>query len=463
MKELFYQAQGLIAEEELQVGEHHLNPSVKTAILLSPLTEPEHFYHLHYYYSKEHFNTTKLTSKALRAHMIQTAERGAQSNSLLHTTHHQSPPWTKLGVNSPFLPSNLEDVIHCQSFDSQYRYTEAKFYPSHPVSSLVRSDMNEVLKTVLQPSDDTQSDKILVENIFQRIDPQRGLDYFLHVIEKERDGKHNSRFLHALREVEPARVTSLDTANYKTTKVNFVVPTPPVSRGFQRFILSFESSFLARKPPELVGLYVIVYNDGKFRQYDKDLFAVITLLDLYKKKYPEADLRITSTRRPYSRKESIELASKEYPTYELLFLADIHIDFSLQFLERCRMNALENHQVYFPAVFSPYQPAEFYQSRVRFPYATKFQISEAKGSWMHESFHLLCTYNYDLVKVLELGKELKESDWNLLNLFIQYGKVTVFRSVEPGLVHLWQDGCRDEELGAAVREKYLCQKLQSML
>lgn len=460
MRELFYQAQGLISEEELQVGEHRFNPSVDTAILLSPLTEPEHFYNLHHHYSKEHFNTTKVATKRLRAHMIQTAEKGAQSNSLLHTSQHQSPPWTKLGVNSPFLPSNPDDIIHCQGFDSQYRYTESKHYPGHPVSSLVHSDMNEVLKTVLHSTGTTQ-ERVMVENIFRRTDPQRGIDYFLHAIKKEKEGHYSSRFLHALREAEPARVTSLDDANYKTTKVNFVIPTPPVSRAFQRFIMSFESSFLARKPPELVGLFVILYSDGKFRHYDRDLFAVITLLDLYKKKYPEADLRVTSTRRPYSRKESIELASREYPTYELLFLADIHVDFSLQFLERCRMNALENHQVYFPAVFSPYDPAEFYKSRIRFPYATKFQISEEKGSWMHESFHLACTYNYDLVKVLELGEDLKESNWNLLNLFIQYGKVTVFRSVEPGLVHLWQDGCKEEELG--VREKNLCQKLQSML
>ena len=86
MRELFYQAQGLIAEEELQVGEHRFNPSVDTAILLSPLTEPEHFYNLHHHYSKEHFNTTKVATKRLRAHMIQTAEKGAQSNSLLHTS-----------------------------------------------------------------------------------------------------------------------------------------------------------------------------------------------------------------------------------------------------------------------------------------------------------------------------------------------------------------------------------------
>ena len=458
MKELFYHAQGTLAQEELQLGAHHLNPSVKAAIALSPLLEPDHFYHLHHYYSSEKFNSSRAAAIKLRAHMIQTAEKGAASDSLEHMNEHQTPLWTKLGVNSPFLPSKVEDMIHWQSYDNQYKYTEAKFYPSHPISALAKRDMNEVFKAITHTAED---DKVVVDSVLQRLDPQRGIDYFLHTIQRDSEDQYQARFLHALRETEPPRVTSLTEAVYKTTKVNFVVPTPSVSRAFQRFMMSFENSFLARNPPELVGLLVILYSDGKFRHYDKDIFAVVTLLDLYKKKYPKADLRLISTRRPYSRKESMELASKEHPTYELLFLADIHIDFSMQFLERCRMNALEDQQVYFPAVFSPYNPGTFYKTRVRYPYATRFQITEEQGSWMHESFHLTCVYNYDLVEALELGEDLKESEWNLLNLFIQYGKLTIFRAVEPGLVHLWQDGCNEEELGE--KERDLCQKLESVL
>ena len=305
------------------------------------------------------------------------------------------------------------------------------------------------------------SSEVKVDSVLQRLDPQRGVDYFLHVIQRDSDDSYKARFLHALRESEPPRVTSVGEAAYKTTKVNFVVPTSPVSRAFQRFMMSFESGFLARNPPELVGLLVILYSDGSFRSYDKDIFAAVTLLDLYKKKYPQADIRLITTRRPYSRKESIELASIEYPTYELLFLADIHIDFSTQFLERCRMNAHEDQQVYFPAVFSLYHPADYYKERVRNPYATRFKISEQHGSWMHESFHLMCVYNYDLIEVLQLGTNLKESEWNLLNLFIEYKKLTIFRAMEPGLVHLWQDGCKEEQLRE--KEGTLCQKIGSIL
>ena len=454
MQELFYKAHGLLSEEELQLGEHHLNPRIKKALLLSPLTMPEHFYHMHYYYVKDQLNASRAAATQLRLHMIETADRAAESDTYAHTSIHQTPSWTRLGVNTPFHPALVQDVIHCQSFDGEYRYTESKHYPSHPLSSLVAGDLEDIIAAA---SHKYGADKLPINSILQRVDPQRGIDYFIHALDKDSDGEYSAKFVHALREVEPLQVTSMESTNYHTSKVNFIVPTAAVSKGFQRFMISFENMFLARSPPELVGLLVILYSDGKVRKYSKNLFATTTLLQLYKKKYPNADLRLITTNRLFSRKETIELASKEHPSFELLFLADIHVDFTHQFLERCRMNAIENQQVYFPAVFSPYNPSEFYSDRILHPYAIRFKIREDVGYWMHENFHLACIYNYDLFHVLELGRGLKEREWSLIELVLELQELQVFRAVEPGLVNLWQDGCSEEQLGD--RERLLCRKL----
>ena len=453
-QELFYKARGILSEEELQLGEHQLNPNLKKAVLLSPLTRPEHFYHMHYYYVREQLNASRVAATRLRLHMIQTADMAAESDTYAHTSVHQSPPWTRLGVNAPYHPLSVESVIHCQSFDSEYSYTESKHYPAHPLSSLIAGDLKDIIGAA---SRKYQENSLPISSVLRRVDPPRGIDYFIHALERDQDGEYTSKFMHALRESEPLQVTAVEAADYHTSKVNFVVPTAAVSKGFQRLMISFENTFLARTPPELVSLLIILYSDGQVKKYSKNLFATTTLLQLYKKKYPNADLRLVTTNRPFSRKESIELASKEHQSFELLFLADIHVDFSHQFLERCRMNAIENQQAYFPAVFSPYDPAAFHRDRILHPYAIRFKINEEQGSWMHENFHLACIYNYDLERVLELGQGLKEREWSLIELVLRYQRLHVFRAVEPGLVNLWQDGCTEEELGN--KERTLCRKL----
>ena len=421
---------------------------------MSPLTHPDHFYHMHYYHIRKQLDTSRQTATQLRLHMMETADLVAASDTYAHTSVHQSPGWTHLGVSAPYHSHNAEDNIHCLSFDSEYRYTESRHYPSHPLSVLLASDLGEIVGAA---SKKFGTENLPINSVLQRVDPQRGIDYFIHALERDGDGEYNSRFLHALRETEPLQVVSVQPANHHTTKVNFVVPTAAVSKAFQRFMISFENTFLACTPPEQVSLFVILYSDGQVKKYSKNLFATTTLLQLYKKKYPNADLRLVTTDRPFSRKESIELASREHPSFELLFLADIHVDFSHHFLERCRMNAVENHQVYFPAVFTPYDPAEFNKDRLLHPYAVRFKITREQGSWMHDNFHLACLYNYDLEKVLEMGRGLKEREWSLIQLVLRQQRLRVFRSVEPGLVNLWQDGCSEELL--ASREKVLCDKL----
>ena len=146
MRGLFYVAEGIIAEEELQMGAYHLNPKIKESILLSPLLEPDHFYHLHQYFMRDKLNSTKLSTTQLRAHMIKTAERAAKLDNLLYTSEHQSPPWTRLGINAPFSSQNPEDeVVHFQSFDNQFEYTESKHHPSIDLRSMTKREMDDVL------------------------------------------------------------------------------------------------------------------------------------------------------------------------------------------------------------------------------------------------------------------------------------------------------------------------------
>ncbi len=456
MEELFYNAADEIDEEQLQLGEHNLNPSIQRALLVSPLKEPDHFYHYHLYQTGKIMGHSKQTMKELRAQLLLITELSAQSKPLY--LQHHSPSWTKLGVNLPYRPQTVDEgLTHFQMLDDKYKYTESLHYPIHALNPDEEA-MVAKTKSVVSKALENVSGKLRFDDFLQRFDPQRGIDVFSQVFD---ENAHQSLLVHSLREVEPPRVISAQISGYKTTKVNFVVAAPAVSRGFQRFMISFESSFLARNPPELVGLLVVLYSDdGLFKRFDEDLQAVTSLVRLYKGKYPKADLRFVSSQKSQSRTETLNIASNEFPSYELLFLADIHIDFSTKFLERCRMIAIENKQVYFPAIFNPYHPNKFYKARILYPHSTKFPISADRGNWMHESYHIACVYNSDLAYALELHSEYSDS-LTLVEMFLQLSKLNVFRSVEPGLVHLWQDGCKDEHMGES--EQALCETLDSVL
>lgn len=461
-KDLFYKATTSFAIDELQVGNPELNPALDKAIFLSPLDRPDQIYHLHHHFLSVTLNQTKKLVGSLRDSLMRVTFTASPLNMTLTGSHSRTPPWARSGIRSPYRETSPSSVIHWQVADSTHLFTESHYCPSRPLNSVYQRDQQAILnaskhllhKSLKKPSD------IQLQNIHYRVDPGRGIDYLLQVAVKEKTDHHiNREFVHVIREMEPARITAVSEALYRNTKVVFVLPAPPVSRSFQRFMMSFENSLLAHNPPEYVSLLVILYpNTPATGPISKNVYTTVQLVELYRKKYPLADLQILVTQKPFSRLEAFTIASKEFPTYELLFLADIHVDFSNQFLQRCRMNTIINQQVYFPAVYNPHDPSKFYKSRMLHPYATRFQISAKRGYWMQGSYHLSCIYNEDLIKLLELSQDHPKLD--LIELVILSGQLSIFRAADPGLVHLWQDGCKEYTLEH--REKALCHSIEKL-
>ena len=460
-KDLFYKAVTSFAIDELQVGNHDLNPALDKAIFLSPLERPDQIYHLHHHFLGKMLNETKRSVGNLRDSIMKVTFTASPLNMTLTGSHSRAPSWARSGIRPPYRETSSSSVIHWQVVDSTHLFTESQYRPSHPLNSVYQKDQQAIMnasKQLLHTSLKKPLD-IQLDNIHYRVDPGRGIDYLLQVAVKEKSGHHiNREIVHVIREMEPARITAVSEVLYRNTKVAFVVPAPPVSKSFQRFMMSFENSLLAHNPPEYVTLLIILYPNTATGPINKNVYTTVQLVELYRKKYPQADLQILITQNPFSRLEAFMLASKEFPTYELLFLADIHIDFSNQFLQRCRMNTIINRQVYFPAVYNPHDPSKFHKSRMLHPYATRFQIKAKLGYWMQGSYHLTCIYNEDLIKVLELSKD--HPKLGLVDLVILSGQLSIFRAADPGLIHLWQDGCKEYTLGH--REKALCHNIEKL-
>lgn len=214
-------------------------------------------------------------------------------------------------------------------------------------------------------------------------------------------------------------------------KVNILVPLSGRYDTFARFMENFEKVCLV--PKQNVKLTVILVNN----ESNPDRGKHLQLINDYNKKYPKADLSMIPMTGNFSRGLALELGSSQLHNNTLLFFCDVDLIFSGDALQRCRDNAVQGEQVYFPIVFSQYNPKIVYGEKA--PRENKFVLTKKGGFWRDYGFGITCVFKSDLLKaggfdtsILGWGLE----DVDLFTKVINSG-LKVLRSQEPGMVHIY--------------------------
>ncbi|CAN8068899.1 unnamed protein product [Agarophyton chilense] len=133
----------------------------------------------------------------------------------------------------------------------------------------------------------------------------------------------------------------------------------------------------------------------------------------------------------FSRSQALYEGSTHAPAEGLLFFCDVDVEIHKQFFDNCKYNTEKAHQVYYPVLYSLY------------PYGT--EISKEHGYWRNGAYGMVCVFNSDFRSRKVWGTESRRkafSGWGMegVALYKEFANVwqyTVFRAVEPNLLHRW--------------------------
>ncbi|EPQ10684.1 Chondroitin sulfate synthase 1 [Myotis brandtii] len=216
----------------------------------------------------------------------------------------------------------------------------------------------------------------------------------------------------------------------KETKINILIPLSGRFDMFARFMGHFEKTCLA--PNQNVKLVVLLFNSDS----NPDKAKQVELMRDYRLKYPKADMQILPVAGEFSRALALEVGSAQFRNESLLFFCDVDLVFTAEFLQRCRANTVLGQQIYFPIIFSQYDPRIVYGGKA--PSDNHFAFTRKTGFWRNYGFGITCIYKGDLVRVGGFDVSIQGwglEDVDLFNKVVQAGLKT-FRSQEVGVVHV---------------------------
>ena len=442
MQKLFlhdYNGDGTIFLGELD------SKNINDAITLHPVKDPAYMYRLHVHFNSERIQDLQQRGVNMQR-VLRNMDRLLQANRL--------PLREKRGLQ------DARDFHHHLAINNSEKwemFTSKLFYPDLSLKApiaRIRGALKIEINNILEEAKEFANEEIRKNRRlgklkdqemnfgYRRFHPLYGIQHVvqLTVIGTKRHRNKNTgetKTIHI--SYERSFYTQQPFANLRYTTeplagmppyVHFLVPLEGRLETFRRFMANFE--LVCLKVLQRVKLVVAYSSSVSSPHVHKDVMRK------YQEKYPEADLIWIDVEGNFSRGIALSLAADQFDQAALLFLCDVDLIFNSEFIDRCRHNTALGKRVYFPIMFTQFDPELTYSNKTK-P-NSHFTINKDAGIWRSFSYGPACIYHQDMDAVGGFDTSIRGwglEDVDLFEKFVHHPEIEVFRAADTGVIHVY--------------------------
>ncbi|KAM9068218.1 chondroitin sulfate N-acetylgalactosaminyltransferase 1 [Sarcophilus harrisii] len=341
-------------------------------------------------------------------------------------------------------------AVPFDSFTLQKVYQLEMGLTRHPEEKPVRKDKRDelveaielALETLNHPEGESGPNHRLyaasdfIEGIY-RTEKDKGTLYELTF---KGDQKHEFKRLVLFRPFGPIMKVKNEKLNMANTLINVIVPLAKRVDKFRQFMQNFREMCIQQDGR--VHLTVVYF--GK-----EQMSEVKGILENTSKAANFRNFTFIQLSGEFSRGKGLDVGARVWKgSNVLLFFCDVDIYFTSEFLNTCRLNTQPGKKVFYPVLFSQYNPGIIYGHHDSVPpLEQQLVIKKETGFWRDFGFGMTCQYRSDFINIGGFDLDIKGWGGEDVHLYRKYlhSNLIVVRTPVRGLFHLWHEKqCVDE-------------------
>ena len=431
------------------------NTLLHNALVVHPVKYPKYMYRLHSFYKEVEYNASIARAKSLARTIkenypfipshLRSSFNPTETPPTSTPTYETTPPplattflppsQNKDGgvvIRPRHAPKNKFEINNWEYFNQTRLMTVFHESPARSIIGGTREEARFALTKAIYIVNQGRSQKERyvfdkLENGYHRVDPMRGSEFILDFVFRK-SSNHNVRIKKRVGILRPFHETivPVDTPKVLPT-VNLVTVLSGLNHRLETFLAKYEKNVLL--PGEDATLTIVLF-DGP------DAPKVRSIIQSYTSRYRAAKINIVDTQGEFARGVGLHKGIEQFKNEDLVFIVDIDLDISTNFLQHCRLNTVHGKQAYFPIFFKLYNP-EFVSQYHRGN--SSMRIARHSGHWAHYSYGMVCIHTSDYRKAGGFDNTMKgwgEEDVDFMNRVLAKG-LEIFRAPDPGLIHNW--------------------------
>ncbi|XP_030291733.1 chondroitin sulfate N-acetylgalactosaminyltransferase 1 [Sparus aurata] len=353
------------------------------------------------------------------------------------------------------LPSEYA-VLPFESFTLQRVYQLEMGLTRHPEEKPVRKDkreeLGEVLETALHslntPSSqqDSRSAAEKTSKVYSPSDFVEGITRTekdkgtLYELTFRGESSNEFRRLVLFRPFGPLMKVKNERVDTVNVPINIIVPLSRRTDKFKQFMHNFRE--VCVRQDGRVHLTVVYF--GK-----EQMSEVRSTLENTSREVNFKNYTLLQLDEEFSRGRGLDVGARAWKGGNvLLFFCDVDIYFTADFLNTCRLNTQPGKKVFYPVLFSQYNPTLIYGSPEHVPpVEQQLVIKKDTGFWRDFGFGMTCQYRSDFINIGGFDIDIKGWGGEDVHLYRKYlhSNLLVVRAPSRGLFHLWHEKhCADE-------------------